>query len=125
MDQRFIHQQIQIFTYDNQMEGEVMEPCSKSREIDQMGKDITKIEECIDGNGRPGIKAELIMIKDEQKNMNKFLNDLNTNMSAVMRFMVESQTVSRIKLQTRDVVNMIITAVISASAIAAAFILAP
>jgi len=85
---------------------------------------LEDIEEDIDGNGKPGIKGELIMIKDEQRHMNNFLKDLNTNMAAVMKFMIETQMTARIKLQTRDVVNMVITAVLSASAIATAFILA-
>jgi len=85
---------------------------------------LEDIEEDIDGNGKPGIKGELIMIKDEQRYMNTFLKDLNTNMAAVMKFMIESQMSSRIKLQTRDVVNMVITAILSASAIATAFIVA-
>ena len=101
-----------------------MEPCAKAAEIDHIDERLTKIEENIDGNGKPGMKAELIMIKDEQRHMNNFLKDLNTNMAAVMKFMIESQMSSRIKLQTRDVVNMVITAILSASAIATAFIVA-
>lgn len=100
-----------------------MDPCTKAREIDQISGRLGDIEEDIDGNGKPGIKGELIMIKDEQKNMNGLLKDMNTNLSAVMKFMIESQTIARMKLQTRDVVNMVITAVLSASAIATAFIL--
>jgi predicted LPLAT superfamily acyltransferase len=98
------------------------DPCSKSREIDDIKKDITKIEECIDGNGRPGIKSELVMIRDEQKHMNQIMAALNTNVAALLIFQAEIKTVTKIKLQIRDIVNMIITAVISASAIATAFI---
>ena len=107
-----------------------MEPCSKATEIGLMQKDILDmkedvhvIEENIEGNGKPGIKAELIMIKDEQRSMNNFLRDMNTNVSAVVKFMIETQTVARIKLQTRDVVNMILTLILSASAIAVAYII--
>jgi hypothetical protein len=101
-----------------------MEPCTKSKEIDVISKRLDNIEEDIDGNGNPGIKGELIMIKDEQRNMNHLLKDMNTNVSAVVKFMIESQTIARMRLQTRDVVNMVITAVLSASAIATAFIIA-
>jgi hypothetical protein len=101
-----------------------MEPCTKSKEIDVISKRLDNIEEDIDGNGKPGIKGELIMIKDEQRNMNHLLKDMNTNVSAVVKFMIESQTIARMRLQTRDVVNMVITAVLSASAIATAFIIA-
>jgi len=101
-----------------------MDPCTKSKEIEMISSRLEDIEEDIDGNGKPGIKGELIMIKDEQRHMNNFLKDLNTNMAAVMKFMIETQMTARIKLQTRDVVNMVITAVLSASAIATAFILA-
>lgn len=103
---------------------ELMEPCAKAKEIEMISKRLDGIEEDIDGNGKPGIKGELIMIKDEQKNMNGLLKDMNTNVSAVVKFMIESQTIARMKLQTRDVVNMVITAVLSASAIATAFIIA-
>jgi hypothetical protein len=101
-----------------------MEPCTKAKEIEQISKRLDAIEEDIDGNGNPGIKGELIMIKDEQRNMNHLLKDMNTNVSAVVKFMIESQTIARMRLQTRDVVNMVITAVLSASAIATAFIIA-
>lgn len=100
-----------------------MEPCAKALEIDHISSRLDKMEQNIDGNGKPGIKAELLMIKDEQKSMNGLLKDMNTNLSAVMKFMIESQTIAKIKLQTRDVVNMIITAVLSAAAIATAFII--
>lgn len=99
-----------------------MEPCAKSVEIDHICDRLEKIEENIEGNGKPGMKAELIMIKDEQRNMNNFLRDMNTNVSAVVKFMIETQTIARIKLQTRDVVNMIITAVLSGAAVAVAII---
>jgi len=100
-----------------------MEPCAKAREIEQISGRLEDIEEDIDGNGKPGLKGELIMIKDEQKHMNGLLKDMNTNLSAVVKFMIESQTIAKIKLQTRDIVNMIITAVLSAAAIATAFII--
>jgi len=101
-----------------------MEPCTKSKEIEHLCERVEKIEEAIEGNGKPGMKFELGEIKIEQRHMNTFLKDLNTNMAAVMKFMIESQMSSRIKLQTRDVVNMVITAILSASAIATAFIVA-
>lgn len=101
-----------------------MDPCTKAKDIEQISVRLDDIEEDIDGNGKPGIKGELIMIKDEQKHMNGLLKDMNTNLSAVVKFMIESQTITRMKLQTRDVVNMVITAVLSASAIATAFIIA-
>lgn len=100
-----------------------MEPCAKEKEIDHICERIEKIEENIDGNGKPGMKAELRNIKIEQQNMNAHLRDMNTNVSAVVKFMIESQTIAKIKLQTRDIVNMIITAVLSAAAIATAFII--
>jgi len=99
-----------------------MEPCTKSREIEIISDRVERIEENIDGNGKPGMKAELVEIKTEQRHMNQFLSDLNTNVSALVKFMNDTQTVTRIKLQVRDVVNMIITAVLSASAIAVALI---
>lgn len=101
-----------------------MEPCAKAKEIEMISKRLDSIDQDIDGNGKPGIKGELIMIKDEQRNMNHLLKDMNTNVSAVVKFMIESQTIARMRLQTRDVVNMVITAVLSASAIATAFIIA-
>lgn len=104
--------------------GGAMVPCEKEKEIDHICERIDKIEENIEGNGKPGMKFELGEIKIEQRHMNTFLKDLNTNMAAVMKFMIESQMSSRIKLQTRDVVNMVITAILSASAIATAFIVA-
>ena len=100
-----------------------MDPCTKSREIEDMQRNISKIEENIEGNGKPGMKAELIMIKEEQKNMNNFLRDMNTNVSAVVKFMIESQTVAKVKLQTRDVVNMIMSLVLALGAIVTAIII--
>lgn len=100
--------------------------CTKEKEIDDMQKDIAKIQESIEGNGKLGMKAELIMIKDEQKSMNGLLSTLNSSLAGVMKFMVEVQTESRIKekikLRTTNVVNIIITAILGAAAVVVALI---
>lgn len=100
--------------------------CTKEKEIDDMQKDIQKIQESIEGNGKLGMKAELIMIKDEQKSMNGLLSTLNASLAGVMKFMVETQTESRIKekikLRTTNVVNIIITTILGAAAVVVALI---
>mgnify|MGYP001080596518 CR=1 FL=1 len=103
-----------------------MEPCTKSKEIDIISRRLDSIDEDIDGNGKPGIKGELIMIKDEQRAMNKIMSALNTNVSALLIFQAEVNTAEklkqRIKMNTANVVNIIITAIIGIAAVVVALI---
>ena len=104
-----------------------MEPCTKAKEIEQISKRLDAIEEDIDGNGNPGIKGELIMIKDEQRAMNKIMSALNTNVSALLIFQAEVNTAEklkqRIKMNTTNVVNIVITALIGVAAVVVAIII--
>ncbi|HOD55339.1 MAG TPA: hypothetical protein PKJ08_12500 [Candidatus Cloacimonadota bacterium] len=99
-----------------------MDPCTKAVEIDHIRDRLEKIEETIDGNGKPGMKADLISIRDSQQFMAQTLAALSTNVSALLIFQAEMKTVERVKLNTRDIVNMIITGVLSAAAVAVAII---
>lgn len=103
-----------------------MEPCTKAKEIEQISKRLDAIEEDIDGNEKPGIKGELIMIKDEQRAMSKILSALNTNVSALLIFQAEVTTEGKIrekiKMNTTNVVNIIITAIIGVAAVVVALI---
>jgi predicted LPLAT superfamily acyltransferase len=103
-----------------------MEPCAKAKEIEGISTRLGDIEEDIDGNGKPGIKGELIMIKDEQRAMSKILSALNTNVSALLIFQAEVTTEGKIrekiKMNTTNVVNIIITAIIGIAAVAVALI---
>ena len=103
-----------------------MDPCTKAKDIEQISVRLDDIEEDIDGNGNPGIKGELIMIKDEQRAMNKIMSALNTNVSALLIFQAEVNTAEklkqRIKMNTVNVVNIIITAIIGIAAVAVALI---
>lgn len=103
-----------------------MEPCAKAKEIEGISTRLGDIEEDIDGNGKPGIKGELIMIKDEQRAMSKILSALNTNVSALLIFQAEVTTEGKIrekiKMNTTNVVNIIITAIIGIAAVVVALI---
>ncbi len=103
-----------------------MEPCAKAKEIEGISTRLGDIEEDIDGNGKPGIKGELIMIKDEQRAMSKILSALNTNVSALLIFQAEVTTEGKIrekiKMNTTNVVNIVITAIIGIAAVAVALI---
>lgn len=103
-----------------------MEPCAKAKEIEGISTRLDDIEEDIDGNGKPGIKGELIMIKDEQRAMSKILSALNTNVSALLIFQAEITTEGKIrekiKMNTTNVVNIIITAIIGIAAVVVALI---
>ncbi len=101
-----------------------MDPCTKSKEIDHICSRMEKMEETIDGNGKPGVKAELIMIKEEQKATNKEMSTMNgtmarlsTNVASLMIFMAEQKTADKIKIRMRDVVYMVISLVIAAAAV--------
>ena len=102
--------------------GGSMISCSKEKEIEIIRKDLEKIEIDISGNGKPGIKSDIVSIRDSQQFMAQTLAALSTNVSALLIFQAETKTATRIKLQTRDIVNMVITAVLSAAAIAVAII---
>jgi len=103
-----------------------MEPCTKAKEIESIQKDLHKLEEAIEGNGKPGMKAELIMIKDEQRNMNGLLSTLNTSLGGVMKFMVETQKAEaiaeKLKAHNANTVSIVVTAIIGVAAIIVAII---
>lgn len=103
-----------------------MEPCAKEKDIDHICERVGKIEEAIDGNGKPGMKAELIGIKLEQRNMNGLLSTMNTGLAGVMKFMIETQKAEaltdKIRMNTTNVVNIVITAIIGIAAVVVAII---
>ena len=95
--------------------------CDKEKEIASIQKSIEKIQHDIHGNGKDGIKAELLKIKEGQKFMSDKLADLNTNVSALVKFQAFTQgsveTKRRARVQTREIVNMVITLILAATAI--------
>ena len=107
--------------------GGVMEPCTKEKDIDHICERMTNIEEAINGNWKPGMKAELIEIKLEQRSMNGLLSTMNTGLSGVMKFMVETQKAEaltdKIRMNTTNVVNIVITAIIGIAAVVVAIII--
>jgi hypothetical protein len=104
-----------------------MEPCTKSKEIDGICERLDKIEANIDGNGKPGIKGDIIHIRDSQQFMAQTLAALSTNVSALLIFQAEVKTTTtikeKIKLNTTNVVNIVITAILGLAAVAVSIIL--
>ena len=95
--------------------------CNKENEITSIQEAINKIQHDIHGNGKDGIKSELAKIKEGQKFMSDKLTDLNTNVSALVKFQAFTQgsveATRRTKIQTREIVNMTITLILAATAI--------
>lgn len=104
-----------------------MDPCGKSKEIDNICERLDKIEANIDGNGKPGIKGDIINIRDSQQFMAQTLAALSTNVSALLIFQAEVKTTAtlkeKIRLNTTNVVNIIISAILAIGAIVVTIII--
>jgi hypothetical protein len=82
-----------------------MEPCAQRGEISKIKTIVNDLQHIIKGNGQPGMQTTMIQILTAQEQMIKSVNDLTTNVSALVKFQVQIDTdKNRIYLQKADTI---------------------
>jgi hypothetical protein len=93
--------------------------CSKEREIN-------RIVEVIDGNGKPGLRDDVTSVKTELAGIKGKLNDIDMNVSSLLRFQTEISTTEHLRdkvaLSQRQRATVIVAGIVGLSSVIIAII---
>ena len=93
--------------------------CNKER-------DIERIIEVIDGNGKPGLRDDVTAVKTELSGIRGKLNDIDTNVSSLLRFQTEIKTTEslrdKVALSQRQKATVIVAGIVGLSSVIIAII---